>query len=254
MWRFGIAFLIMSTFTGLRLQGRAALQTLTKDQIFRLLMIGGVFVASALSTFISLKYISTTVYTVLLHLYPSFVVVILLGSGKKIYGEQWIAIAVGLSGVLLTIEADASVSSLFGILVGTINGLFFAIYIVLVASYGKEITGTVYISVTLLGMLTVIVLAVATLNEFIFPSAQGWFYLVILGVFSTILPALTMLLGSRRIGAANTSIVSATEPVVTMVLSYWLLSAAISLTQIAGVFLVVVSVIVLQIATLHRIR
>jgi len=77
------------------------------------------------------------------------------------------------------------------------------------------------------------------------PSA--WAGLAALGLISTVVPSFAMLAGIARLGAARASILSTSEPILTVILALLLLpNEHMTWVQLLGGGLIVISVIVLE--------
>ena len=77
--------------------------------------------------------------------------------------------------------------------------------------------------------------------------------LIGIGVFGTVLPVIGVNIAVQRIGAAQASLVSTVEPIMSMIISMLILSEVIQSLQWLGAALIVVSVIVLQLRPRNRI-
>ena len=75
---------------------------------------------------------------------------------------------------------------------------------------------------------------------------QGWIAITVIAVFSTVFAILTFFAGLNRIGATQASIISVLEPAVTVILSYLFLSETLQGLQLIGGFLILASIIILQ--------
>ncbi|MPM76774.1 hypothetical protein SDC9_123773 [bioreactor metagenome] len=78
---------------------------------------------------------------------------------------------------------------------------------------------------------------------------RGWVDILGIAFLGTIVGILGFFAGMTRIGAANASIISTTEPVITVILSVLLLAEELTLLQIGGGFLIMAGIIVLQVWT-----
>jgi drug/metabolite transporter (DMT)-like permease len=76
--------------------------------------------------------------------------------------------------------------------------------------------------------------------------AEAWLPLVLLGVFSTAVALQTFYAGSKRIGAANASLVSTVEPVYIIAMATLLLSETLTPVQMLGGALVIGGVLLAQ--------
>jgi drug/metabolite transporter (DMT)-like permease len=79
-------------------------------------------------------------------------------------------------------------------------------------------------------------------------SGSAWLTLVTLIVFSTVLPLLLMAEGVRRVGASRAALISTLGPPATAIMAYYLTGEMLTLSQLAGIGLVIVGVLSLELA------
>jgi drug/metabolite transporter (DMT)-like permease len=79
-------------------------------------------------------------------------------------------------------------------------------------------------------------------------SGSAWLTLVALIVFSTVLPLLLMAEGVRRVGASRAALISTLGPPATAIMAYYLTGEMLTLSQLAGIGLVIVGVLSLEMA------
>ena len=77
-------------------------------------------------------------------------------------------------------------------------------------------------------------------------SLSGWLSLFGIALFGTVVGILGFLVGMGSIGAADASIVSMIEPVITVVLSAFLLGDRLTLPQFCGGALILGGIVLLQ--------
>lgn len=77
-------------------------------------------------------------------------------------------------------------------------------------------------------------------------SSAAWLTLAALIVFSTVLPLLLMAEGVRRVGASRAALISTLGPPATAIMAYYLTGEMLTLNQLAGIGLVIVGVLSLE--------
>ena len=77
-------------------------------------------------------------------------------------------------------------------------------------------------------------------------SSQGWMAILVLAIFPTALARLLVFAGVQRIGGAQTALLSIAEPLVVVVLAFFLLDETFTLQQWIGVGLFLVSVLLIR--------
>ena len=75
---------------------------------------------------------------------------------------------------------------------------------------------------------------------------QGWEYILVVAVLSTVVPMNLMYLGMRRIGAFHASIISVAELPCILVLAYFILSERMSVWQMLGGGMILLSFVLIR--------
>ena len=84
--------------------------------------------------------------------------------------------------------------------------------------------------------------------------AEAWLWLVLLALVSTVVAVSAFFAGLRRVGPSEAAILSTFEPVVTVVLAFFVLGERLTPPQLAGGALVLAAVILLQLPARRRPR
>lgn len=216
----------------------------------KLVGLGLMFAVVAGLAFFALDLIPASLYTVLLYTYPAIVAVLSLVIGDRLPLRGWLALALTLVGVVLTVpdlNAGGEITP-EGIALAVGNAAIYALYLVLSGRALRGHSAAAYaaawgITGSLLAAL--IVLPFRNLTVPTVPSA--WLGLIALALISTIMPSFAMLAGIGRLGASRAAILSTTEPVMTVVLAVVLLREQMTPVQFVGGLLVLASVVLLQI-------
>jgi drug/metabolite transporter (DMT)-like permease len=82
--------------------------------------------------------------------------------------------------------------------------------------------------------------------------AEAWLWLVLLALVSTVVAVSAFFAGLRRVGPSEAAILSTFEPVVTVVLAFFVLGERLTPLQLAGGALVLVAVVLLQLPARRR--
>lgn len=96
------------------------------------------------------------------------------------------------------------------------------------------------------GAFVFLALAVFSQSLIFLSTVESWGYLLVLSIFSTVLPILLMLVGLKHVSSVRASIISVLEPLVTLFVGILLLNETISITQIYGVLLLIGSTLLVQ--------
>ncbi|MBK8136649.1 MAG: DMT family transporter [Chloroflexi bacterium] len=217
----------------------------------KLVGLGVLFAMLATCAFFSLSLLPASLYTVLLYTYPAMVAIISLLIGDRLPLRGWIALALTLVGVVLTVPnlGEGGTVTVEGLLITLIgNCLLYAIYLVLSGRVMRANTAAGYaIAWGITGSLLTVLLLIPLRGLTVPTIPSAWFGLIALALFSTIMPGFAMLAGIGRLGASRAAILSTTEPVMTIVLALLLLPGeTMTALQIFGAALVLISVVLLQ--------
>jgi drug/metabolite transporter (DMT)-like permease len=213
------------------------------------LILGVIFSIASFSGIFALQRLSSSVYVILINVYPSLVVMYALVTGASVPRLVWLGMPMTLVGVLLTsfaFDIALTVDPL-GIGITVINALALAAYFVFsnrVFTARKEpLAGTAFVLTggMLVGITLIPILGIST------PSTlQGWALLAVFGLFGTLMPLLAMNLSLGLIGVARGSVVVTLHPVITILLAMIFLNERLTLQQWIGGGLVILAVILMQ--------
>lgn len=216
----------------------------------RLLLMGALFAASALCAFFSLERIPASTYTVLLYCYPAFVALLSLLVGDRLSRFGWLALALTLVGVVLTVPnlgADLARSDPLGMALAMLNGASYAVYIVISNRLLKadcDLQSASALSIT--GSFLALVLLALAAGLRVPATLEGWLSIVAMAIFATVVPIFAFYAGLRKLGAPRAAILSTLEPVLVLVWSFMLLRETMLPLQVVGAAFILASAILLQ--------
>ncbi|WP_433628043.1 DMT family transporter [Halomicrococcus sp. NG-SE-24] len=199
--------------------------------------------------FWGLSFMTAGLVGILLYTYPVFVVVLAaFALDERVTRRTAAALALALSGVALVTGADPAGADPRGVAVVVAGAVVYATYITV---------SRVALDAVPADRLTAHVLPAAAAAYFVYGSATGalavpatayeWSIVVAIAVVATALPIFTFFAGLARIGASRASVVSTTEPVVTLLLGAAVLSEPVTLATVVGGALVLGGVLVVQV-------
>jgi len=244
-WRFAIATPLMTLFIYLR---RSPQEFIPKSP-FKFLGLGVVYMIAGLSALFALDRLSSSLYVIIIYIYPSLVVFYSLLTGRSVPRLFWLGLPMTFIGLILTAyNFGQSLSvDLIGFLIALLNAVAMAAYLILSEVIFKKSKGRllgtnwVFIGAMIGGFLLFPVMGINTPD-----SMQGWVLLITYGIFGTLVPILAMNIGLQLIGAARGSIIITLQPVLAVILSMVLLSETLTLQQWIGGALVIGAVVLLQ--------
>jgi drug/metabolite transporter (DMT)-like permease len=219
------------------------------SHILRLMSLGILYAGAALAAFFGLQFIPASIFGIIFYTYPAFVALIAVFLGQRLALAAWFALGITLIGVLLTVP-DLSVAgdnTLLGVFIAILNALFVAVYFTLVSKLMKNsssvMRGSAYV---ITGTLVVLLLAIPFFGLRIPENQMTWLNVLGLATVSTAMPIAVINLGIHKIGAAQASIISTFEPVLTMILALLLLGESILPMQWLGAAFIIGGVIFLE--------
>ncbi|MBO4120093.1 DMT family transporter [Cupriavidus gilardii] len=217
-------------------------------RVLALAAMGGIgYVGQSFCFFSALNHAQASLVALLLYLYPVFVTVMAaLFLKEKLTGAAVTALVLCSVGAGLTVGGGEG--SALGIGLGLASALIYSVYIIV----GARLTPGVHpvATTTIVCTAAAVVYVGAALARAAagmppqFPAdAGGWLALAAIALLSTVLAILTFFAGLQRLGAAQASMLSTLEPVVTVLLAALLLGEQIGVAQAVGGGLILAGVL-----------
>ncbi len=255
IWRFVIAAPLMWLMV---IVGRwsATVRRQSDAPVKQVFLIGILLSAAVLAAFFALQRLPASTYIVLFFTYPAMVVLLSVLIGERIGYRAWLALALALAGVVLTVPdfSGLSVGDMFGVALVLGNAAIVAVYYILSK---RALNGVHDMSGSsawmMLGTLLVMLLLVPFRGLEMPGNPLTFLMLIGIATLGTVLPVFAINLAIQKIGAARASLISTVEPPLSMVMSMLLLGEAIFALQWLGAALIVSSVIILQFRSRNRI-
>lgn len=204
---------------------------------------------TAVLIFFAYNFIDVGIAGMILHSYPLMVMILsVILFKEKFKFKKLTCILMTFIGIatMVDFESGANISWL-GITLVLLSALAYAIYCL--GASCKEIKGmnsyvvTFYIACISAVMAVVIGLATNSFNDSI--SLEGILVILLIGLVSTVVALMAFLKGVKIIGATNSAVFSALEPIVSLVLGVIVLREPISIKIVIGSTLVISSMIIL---------
>jgi drug/metabolite transporter (DMT)-like permease len=203
------------------------------------------YVGQAFCYFSALRYASAGLVALLLYLYPAIVTLsAALIYRRRIGLARAMAVALALVGTALTVGGDLS-SQPAGIALGIGAALIYSFYILAGERVMPRVGALPAAAVVMLAAAVVYGVA-ASVTGFAWPqSARGWWAVMAIALFSTLLAILGFFKGLEKLGAADASTLSTLEPLITIGLAYLALGEGVTVLQLLGGALILATVIYL---------
>lgn len=217
-------------------------------RVLALAAMGGIgYVGQSFCYFSALNYAQASLVALLLYLYPLFVTILAAVFLKeKLTGPAIAALVLCSLGAGLTVGGGEGTP--LGIALGVAAAVIYSVYIVVgarvTAGVNALATTTVVCTAAALvyGTLSVLRLAASTPPQFPGTGA-GWLAMLAIALLSTVFAIITFFAGLQRLGAAQASMLSTLEPVVTVALAAMLLGEHIGGAQATGGALILLGVL-----------
>jgi drug/metabolite transporter (DMT)-like permease len=241
--RFGLAAIAMWMILrgrGIRLPGWR--------RVLALAAMGGIgYVGQSFCYFSALNHAQASLVALLLYLYPLFVTILAAVFLKeRLTGPAIAALVLCSLGAGLTVGGGEGTP--LGIALGVAAAVIYSVYIVVGARVTAGVNALVTTAVVctaaalVYGSLSLVRLAAGVPPQF--PHTWGgWLAMLAIALLSTVLAILAFFAGLQRLGAAQASMLSTLEPVVTVVLAAVLLGEHIGGAQAMGGALILLGVL-----------
>ena len=245
VWRFLIAAPLMWLITLIQKRGRR----LKPETPIALLVMGLVFSIASVLALLALNRLPSSIYVIILFFYPSIIVIFHLLNHKPVPRLWWLGLPLTLVGLVLTVARFGQPLTLdpLGVVLSILNGITIAVYMLMSERVFQRNTDRQLGSTWVMTGAMVVGLLLAFVFGFKLPETlRGWVYLLILGVFGTLIPILSMNIGIQLIGSARGSVISTLQPVGAVLISTIFLHEVLAPLQWLGGILVIVAIILLQ--------
>ena len=252
-----LRFTIASAILWSLLAWRRDLPRLDARTLIILVLMGAVgYAGQATCYFNSLTYIPAALTAMLLYLYPLLVALLSWAFlGHALTRLQAVALLFTLSGLGLMLWQNGLhlAYSPVGVALGAGAGVIYAIYIV-VGGVAMKQASALHASTIIMtaAAATFLVAGVSTGSLHFHLSLLGWVGVLGLVAFGTLLAILTFMAGLQLVGPTRASIVSALEPVVTVLTAWAFLGEALGGRQWLGAGLALVGTFLVQVPTRER--
>ena len=239
-------YLFAVPMVAIMVKSRGRSFAVAKNEVLPLLLVGVFFTLSSITLFRSYHYMDSGIASTILFVYPVMVALIMaLFFKEKISLQTWGCIALALGGIGLLYKApDGATLSLLGILFVLGSALAYTLYIVTVnKSILKEVpTVKVTFYVILLGCIIFAAMALAA-GELHTPTKWYlWADLVAFALFPTVISMYCATKAIVYIGSTSTAILGALEPVTAVFFGVAIFGEVLSLRDVAGLLLIIISV------------
>ena len=238
-----VRFALAGAFFGGLLAARPALRDhpLGRRGLATGLLLGAIYALQAGLFFAALERLDASLLALVLYTYPAWVTLAAFAIGReRATARRLTALALSSAGLaVVLLGAGGGELDALGVALGL--GASFAYTGYILISDRSDVVGAPFLLSALVCGGATAIFAVAGLSsgaaEFGF-DGEGWLWLGLIALVSTVLAIVTFFAGLARVGPSAASIFSTVEPVVTVTLAYLAFSERLTLPQLGGAALV----------------
>lgn len=219
---------------------------LNKKELFDIIILGVVGGSlSIISLYAAYDYISTGLATTLHFIYPLIIVVVsALIYREKITNMKLAAVMLVTLGIFLFVDLNTAADKI-GVILAVLSGVFYSFYVIYMDHSGLDKMDYVKLTFYLMIIMSAgtFIFGAAT-KSIVFNEMSGtaWVFAVIISFLITIGAIPLFQAGVRYEGASTAGIVSALEPITTIILGALFLGEAMALVQYFGGAMIILGV------------
>jgi len=217
----------------------------------RLMGLGIVFSVASFSAVFALSRLSSSLYIIIVYIYPTLVTLFSLFFGGRVPKLFWLGIPLTLAGIILiSIQTDTEMQiDSIGFLITIVNALAMTAYFLLSDRIFKTVPNRLMgTSWVMTGAMVAGLLMIPFLGVQMPESIKGWVLLFLLSFFGTLFPILATNIGLQMLGAARGGVIVTIQPLLTVLFSMIVFSEKLSILQWVGGLLVIAAVVILQLS------
>ncbi len=223
---------------------------LNKKELINIIALGVVGgTLSMISLYASYEYISTGLATTLHFIYPLIIVVVsALIYREKIKGAKLLAVMLVTVGVFMFIDLNSRADKA-GVILAVLSGVFYSFYVIYMAHSGIDRMDYVKLTFYMMIIMSAGTLLFGVLAgglDFKPIDKMGWVFSAIVSILIS-LGALPMFqAGVRYEGASTAGIISAFEPITTIILGAVFLGETMGIVQYIGGAVIILGVVLAE--------
>jgi drug/metabolite transporter (DMT)-like permease len=221
-----------------------------RDLLFFALQ-GSIFYSlTSIGFFFSLETLKVSLATVLFFLHPVYTYLISAALLKESISKQkWFALIMTMMGIVLVLDiGSASIGiSLRGLLYAIGAGFMYSLFTI--NNHARKSKVNSFVSTMYITTFAAIVLNIITgfqVSLWFSLSTNQWMIVLGISIVGTIIGILGFVHGIKLVGATTASVLSVFEPLSGVLLAFLFLNESISLLQILGITVILISIILVS--------
>jgi drug/metabolite transporter (DMT)-like permease len=223
--------------------------TLRKQQIVRLMLIGGV--GQALITYLSLhalEYIPVGPLAFLFYTYPAWVALVAaIRRTEKLTAIRMSALVLALAGVTIMVGTPTERLNPIGVMLALASALLYSVYLPALEHLQEGIPALLSTFLLIAGAAISFVFAALFSRDLSVPTgAAVWSNIFLLALVSTVIAFSTLIKGLAVLGPVRTAIIATVEPFFTAILGAVVLGSRLGAATLIGGILIATAVLVIE--------
>jgi drug/metabolite transporter (DMT)-like permease len=209
-----------------------------------LVIAGAIYSTQCILFFSSFHYISAAVGEVIFYIYPVFVAVLsAVFLNEKITKYKVIGIMAAVAGIGVILYAPGGGAHLRGVVMVILSAFASSCYFIFNKKFTTETDTPILMTYICFTCSLIYFFFSIFRGEFAVPGEWNvWLYIVLLAVWSTVVGLFCLMKGLKLLEAGMASLVSLSEPIFTILLSYMILGTALTPVQLAGSAVVIAAI------------
>ncbi|MDV3428671.1 MAG: DMT family transporter [Bacillota bacterium] len=222
----------------------------TKNEIIRLIIMGAILnTLMTLFYYNAFNYLSVSMVTLLLYTFPSIVFIYkVIFKGYKINIKNISALIIAFLGCILSLNiiGEGKVLNIKGIIFGMLASFFYALLNIYAEEKLKDIESLTINFYTYIFSLASLIIINRDIKIYSSLNLSAFAEVGLFSILGGILPMVFLFLAIKKIGAFKTSVISNIEIPSAIILSVIILREKISIIQILGGIMIILSILILN--------
>ncbi|QAT43580.1 DMT family transporter [Aminipila luticellarii] len=213
-----------------------------------LILAGCIYSTQCILFFSAFRYVTAAVGEIIFYIYPIFVAVLsVIFLKEKMTKYKVIGIAIAVLGVGIVLYAPGGNIPVKGVVLIIFSALASSCYFIFNKKFTNEIEAPVLMVYICLTCSAVYFVYSIARGEFLLPKEWTvWIYIALLAIWSTVIGLFCLMKGLKLLEAGMASLVSLSEAIFTIILSYIILGTSLTPIQLMGAAIVIAAIYIYE--------